>query len=250
MTERRERACLTIVVCSHRQGISQGHRRAESEPALFPSVVLLLTKNGRYPLSLLRTRRSNLFRWPRPDEALVTFATPALARQAVSARTNRSTVLLVELLSRTREEKRMGYRRGEEASATACSRSRKVSRGSGNEKNGSSGRVSPVPFAAVCSAPSFALSPPPQRAVLCFLAYFFVLRDYQSVYTGTNELLRISESLCSRARPTWPPPCGRLERLEAHTGCAGHPAAQGEHFRRRTNAQECQFEGRDKRARG
>lgn len=54
-----------------------------------------------------------LYRWPRPDEALVTFATPALARQAVSARNNRSTVLVVELLSQTRAEKRAGYRRGE-----------------------------------------------------------------------------------------------------------------------------------------
>lgn len=53
-----------------------------------------------------------LYRWPRPDEALVTFATPALARQAVSTRNNRSTVLVVELLSQTRPEKRAGYRRG------------------------------------------------------------------------------------------------------------------------------------------
>ncbi|CAM9155811.1 unnamed protein product [Scytosiphon promiscuus] len=51
--------------------------------------------------------------WPRPDEALVTFATPALARQAVSARNNRSSVLLVELLSQTRGEKRAAYRRVE-----------------------------------------------------------------------------------------------------------------------------------------
>ncbi|CAM9708362.1 unnamed protein product [Ectocarpus fasciculatus] len=51
--------------------------------------------------------------WPRPDEALVTFATPALARQAVSARNNRDSVLLVELLSQARVEKRTGYRRVE-----------------------------------------------------------------------------------------------------------------------------------------
>ncbi|CAM9196153.1 unnamed protein product [Ectocarpus sp. 13 AM-2016] len=51
--------------------------------------------------------------WPRPDEALVTFATPALARQAVSARNNRDSVLLVELLSQARLEKRTGYRRVE-----------------------------------------------------------------------------------------------------------------------------------------
>lgn len=51
-------------------------------------------------------------RWPRPDEALVTFATPALARQAVSARNNRDSVLLVELLSQARVAKRTGYRRG------------------------------------------------------------------------------------------------------------------------------------------
>ncbi|CBN78024.1 expressed unknown protein [Ectocarpus siliculosus] len=50
--------------------------------------------------------------WPRPDEALVTFATPALARQAVSARNNRDSVLFVELLSQARVEKRTGYRRG------------------------------------------------------------------------------------------------------------------------------------------
>ncbi|CAM9862673.1 unnamed protein product [Pylaiella littoralis] len=49
--------------------------------------------------------------WPRPDEALVTFATPALARQAVSAINNRSTVLVVELLSQTRVDKRAGFRR-------------------------------------------------------------------------------------------------------------------------------------------
>ena len=72
----------------------------------------------------------HVFRWPRPDEALVTFATPALARQAVSARTNRSTVLVVELLSQTREEKRMGYRRG----TSMCSSSRARMLGGGRAR--------------------------------------------------------------------------------------------------------------------
>lgn len=70
--------------------------------------------------------------WPRPDEALVTFATPALARQAVSNRHNRSSVLLVEALSEAREEKRRGYRRVELARpgrppADASSASRLIS---------------------------------------------------------------------------------------------------------------------------
>eukprot|EP00904_Undaria_pinnatifida_P007472 jgi/Undpi1/3855/HiC_scaffold_16.g07224.m1 len=70
--------------------------------------------------------------WPRPDEALVTFATPALARQAVSNRHTRSSVLLVEALSEAREEKRRGYRRVELARpgrppADASSASRLIS---------------------------------------------------------------------------------------------------------------------------
>lgn len=53
-------------------------------------------------------------RWPRPDEALATFSTPALARQAVSARANRSTVLVVKLLSDVPIEKRKLYQKSEQ----------------------------------------------------------------------------------------------------------------------------------------
>lgn len=93
-----------------------------SPPALCPSFTCplpVLCPSFACPLPALcrpfvaQHGRGLANRWPRPDEALVTFATPALARQAVSNRHNRSSVLLVEALSEAREEKRRGYRRGQ-----------------------------------------------------------------------------------------------------------------------------------------
>lgn len=148
-----------------RHGLFSRAREDKSTPPFFLLMLLLLLTAEPFFLSFARGVLI-LCRWPRPDEALVTFATPALARQAVSARNNRSTVLLVELLSRTREEKRINYRRGKEAKVqtpASCSRESRLGAGGNEESRAVSGFTSPTcSFLPALPRPPASDAPPQQ----------------------------------------------------------------------------------------
>lgn len=136
----------------------------------------------------------------------MTFATPALARQAVSARNNRSTVLLVELLSRTREEKRMGYRRGEEASAT---RSHALSKnaGWGQERERATARVSQH-LSFCCCVPVLRLTPATSLSFASWRIFGRTGRDCQNLKFALTELTaheRSTTNAVELARPGRPP---------------------------------------------